>query len=262
MSKYDREPRVLFFDIETTPFVGYTWGKWQQNVIKFDEYWHLLCFAYKWQGEDEVHVVGQDDFPREYKRNRKDDRRVAKELWKLFDEADVLVGHNGDQFDIKKVHARFAIHGMGRPAPSLTVDTKKVASRNFNFGSNSLNDLGDMLGLGQKLTHTGFDLWLGCMAGNPESWEMMKAYNQQDVILLEQVYDKFLMEGWIDNHPNMALISGRLNNCPKCLAPANRQMRRGFRTTTAYRYQQYQCQECGSYHRVRVAERDSRPKYA
>ncbi len=236
-SDYTHEPRILIFDIETTPFIGYTWGKWQQNVIKFIEEWHLLCFAYKWYGEDEVTVVSQRQFERDYARNRKDDRRVAQEMWKLLDEADIVIAHNGDQFDIKKVNARFAVHGMSRPAPFQSIDTKKVAQRSFNFGSNSLNDLGDFLNLGQKLTHTGFDLWVGCMGGDEGSWQMMEDYNKQDVVLLQQVYERFLNDGWILNHPDMALLSGQNEGCPTC-ASTDRQ-KRGFKTTTAYWYRWY-----------------------
>ena len=41
-------------------------------------------------------------------RNNKDkmnDFEICKELWKLLDEADVVIGHNGDAFDIKKTNA-------------------------------------------------------------------------------------------------------------------------------------------------------------
>ena len=255
MTNYDTasdgsEPRVLIFDIECTPFTAYSWGpKFNVNLIEYIEPWHLLCFAYKWYGEDEVKVISQRQFSRDYKRNRRDDRRVAQELWALFDEADIVIGHNGDQFDIKKANARFSIHGLGRPSPSHTVDTKKVAQRSFSFGSNSLKDLGAFLSLGTKLPHTGFDLWTGCMAGDEDSWDLMEAYNIQDVVLLEQVYEKFLLEGWILNHPNIASIKGMHDGCPNC--GSSERVRRGTRTTKtgAYRYPRYKCKNCNSWYR-------------
>lgn len=258
-NEYRKEPRILLMDIETTPFVGYTWGKWQQNVIQFSEAWHLLCFAYKWLGEEEIHVVSQRQFTRAYKRNRRDDRQVAQAMHALMEEADIVIAHNGDKFDIKKCNARFAIHGLRRPEPFLTVDTLKVAKRSFDFGSNSLNDLGYFLDLGHKMPHTGFDLWLGCMAGEDDSWDLMEAYNQQDVVLLEKVYRYFLNGGWILNHPNLALISGHVDACPNC--GSIDRMKRGFATTTAYRFQRYQCNDCGSYHRSYASEPGSRGTY-
>lgn len=259
----NREPRILLFDIETTPFVAYSWGpKFNVNLIEYIEDWHLLCFAYKWLGEDEIHVVGQDDFKRDYRRNRRDDRRVAQELWKVMDEADIVIGHNAKKFDIKKANARFAVHGLGRPAPFAVVDTLTVARRQFSFGSNKLNDLGGFLDLGHKLVHTGFDLWKGCMAGDPESWETMKAYNVQDVALLESVYLKFRDEGWVTSHPNVAVLAGDHTACPTCGADGVQQQKRGFAATNAHKYQRFQCQECRSYHRVRLAEPDSRSRLA
>lgn len=245
--------KILLFDIESTPFIGYTWGKWQQNVIDFVEEWHLLCFAYKWIGEDGVHVVSQPQFHRSYARNRRDDRQVAQAIWKLLDEADIVVAHNGDKFDIKKVNARFAVHGLGRPSPFHTIDTKKIASKHFSFGSNSLNDLGHFLNLGEKLHHTGFDLWAGCMAGDERSWRMMEAYNKQDVRLLEKLYFKFRNEGWITNHPNVAILGEDEHVCPTCGAPESALMKRGTKKTRTLTYQQWHCQQCKSYSRSRLA---------
>ena len=268
-SDYSHQPKILLFDIETTPFVAYSWGpKYQVNLIDFIHDWHVLCFAYKWLGEDDVKIVSQRQFPsyhkhknnrRKAEETRRDDKSVVKEMWRLFDEADIIIAHNGDKFDIKKMNARFAIHGLGRPTPFHTVDTVKVARRSFSFGSNSLNDLGKFLSLGQKLTHTGFELWVGCMAGLDEDWQLMEDYNKQDVVLLEQVYKRFLMEGWIDNHPSLSLISGQSHGCPNCLS-VDRQ-KRGFHNTKAYRFQRYQCNNCKSYYRGRSAQEGSRSAF-
>ena len=46
------EFKILLFDIETTPHTSYTWGKYDQNVIAFKEYGDLLCYSYKWLGEE------------------------------------------------------------------------------------------------------------------------------------------------------------------------------------------------------------------
>ena len=54
--------RVLLYDIETVPNLAYVWGKWEQNVIRFESEWHMLCFAYKWLGEKKTHVVALPDF--------------------------------------------------------------------------------------------------------------------------------------------------------------------------------------------------------
>ena len=245
-------PRVLIYDIETAPNIGYTWGKWQQNVMQFVSQKYILCFAWKWADEDEVHILGLTDFPREYKRNRKDDYRVVKKLHELFEEADVLVAHNGNSFDQKETQARFLFHGLPRTTPYAQVDTKLVAKRQFRLNSNSLNDIAGYLGLGKKLPHTGFDMWQRIIEDqDPEAWQTMRDYNVQDVFLLQEVYDVFRYNGWITNHPNLANISGDLENCPSCHAPKSQLQKRGLRHTQTVTYQRYQCQTCKTYHRER-----------
>ena len=133
--------RILLYDIETSPNLAWVWGKYEQNVIEYDREWHMLCFAYKWLGDRTTHVLSLPDF-KTYKRDPEDDKELVAALYALFDEADVVIAHNGDSFDQKKAHARFVYHNMTPPAPYKQIDTKKVAKRYFNFDSNKLDDLG------------------------------------------------------------------------------------------------------------------------
>ncbi len=254
---YEHAPRILLLDIETTPNIVYTWGKWKQNAIDFVETSHVLSMAYKWFGEEEVQILAQPQFARSYKRNRKDDRQLAEAIWALLDEADIVVAHNGDKFDLRKLNGRFFVHGLGRPSPYQTVDTKKVSATNFMLYSNSLNDLAKELGFGKKLPHTGKDLWLDCMAGDPEAWDLMMRYNIHDVELLETLYTRLRYEGWITRHPSMASISGRNSVCPTCGCSPDWESR-GYHTTNAYRYRTWRCKNCNSYHRSYAADQGTR----
>lgn len=238
-----RKPKVLIYDIETTPNLGYIWGKYEQNVLDYVDETHMLCFAYKWLGEKKTHIVALPDFP-EYKKDPTNDFYVLAKLWMLFDEADVVIAHNGDQFDQKMTNARFVAQGFDPPTPYKSIDTKKVARKYFRFNSNKLDDLGKKLGLGQKEQTGGFSLWLGCMAGNKRAWQTMKRYNKQDVVLLEKVYLKLLP--WIDNHPAMNLYNERPDTCPKCGEPGPFHAR-GFYYTKVSKKQRYQCQNCNGW---------------
>lgn len=246
------KPKILIYDIETSYNLGSTWGKYDQHVMHFVEQKHIFCFAYRWYGTDEpIRVVGQTDFPRDYRRNMRDDRKVAIELHKLFDKADIIVAHNGNRFDQKETQTRFLVHGLPRTTPYHQVDTKLVARRHFRMNSNSLNDIASTLGIGKKLPHFGFEMWQRIYEDrDPEMWQIMRDYNVQDVALLEEVYERFLLNGWIDNHPNVATISGRLHACPKC-GHEGRMMKRGTVHTKTVEYQQYQCGACQSYSRER-----------
>lgn len=249
--------RVLLYDIETVPNLAYVWGKWEQNVIRFESEWHMLCFAYKWLGEKKTHVVALPDFAG-YKKDPTNDYHLVKKLWELFNEADVVIAHNGDRFDQRMSNARFIYHGFTPPEPYRSIDTKKVASRYFRFNSNKLDDLGEFLGLGRKLETGGFDTWLGCMNGDARSWRLMTQYNKQDVVLLERVY--LHLRPWMDNHPGINIITGMLSTCPKCgEGPLHK---RGFKHTKTLKYQRYQCQKCGGWSQARLSEKtDTKVSY-
>src|ERR1700719_3656227 len=118
----------------------------------------MLSFAYKIAGEKKVHTRCLADYPG-YKKNTEDDKALVTDLWTIFDQADIQIGHNADKFDIKKSNARFLMHKLNPPSPYKTVDTLKIARRAFKLDSNKLDDLGYYLGLGRKLPHTGFHLW-------------------------------------------------------------------------------------------------------
>lgn len=249
-----KAPRILIYDIETTPILGYVWSMYEANVLGDPvEPSHQLCYSYRWYGEEEVHVVSQRQFGRSWRRNMRDDRQLITSLWKLFNEADIIVAHNGDQFDQKKSQARMLVHGLSKPSPYFQVDTLKIARKNFKLESNRLDAVGKVLGCGQKLSTGGFGLWTGCMSGDEDAWDTMEAYNVQDVQLLTEVYETLLMGGWIDNHPSLSNISGRPEACPKC-GQEGRMQKRGIRYTKTTTYQQYQCGHCSSYSRERTGK--------
>lgn len=252
-------PRVLLWDLENTPSLGYVWGKYDQTVNAFKEDWYILSFAYKWLDESTTHVVALPDFPN-YKRNKKDDKQLCLKLRDILDQADITVAHNGDKFDMKKAMARFLVHGIDPPSPSRQVDTLKIARSVAMFTSNKLGDLGEFLGHGGKEETGGFETWLGCMEGDMKAWRTMKKYNKADVELLEKVYLSFVP--FTKTHPNMALLSGRPNACPRCGAQDSLTKRGTAYSATSLLYMRYQCNVCHGYCSSRLAmpkEEASRP---
>lgn len=233
-----KKPRVLFFDIETSPNLAWVWGKWEQDVIKFKKEWGMLSFAYRWQGESDVKCVALRDFRADK------EKTLLKKLWELFDKADVVIAHNGKQFDNKKVRAKFVQYAMLPPKPYKIIDTKIIAKNNFGFNSNSLGDLGEYLGLGKKKDTGGFDLWLGCMADDDKSWNKMVSYNKQDVRLLEKVYDR--LKVWDESHVNLPQLIGNIGLCPTC--SSSKLQSRGWAYTRTSRKPRLRCQECGHWH--------------
>lgn len=246
--------RVLYYDIETAPNLSYVWGHYEQNVIQHDREWYMLCVSYRWEGQKNTQVCSLTDFPDAYKKDPENDYHVVKKLWELLDEADIVIAHNGDKFDMRKANARFVAHGLGPVSPVKSVDTLKVARRYFMFNSNHLNDLGRHLGIGVKEDTGGFKTWAGCMRGDKKSWSIMKKYAKKDVDLLREVYLK--LRPWMTNHPNLNVYEND-DGCPTC--GSHSMQRRGYRYTQVSVYQQWQCNDCGSWSRTRLADSSDKP---
>lgn len=205
------EPRVILFDIETSLKEGNFFGRgWEASILRETRYWNFLSFSWKELGRKKSHVLGLDDDP-DYVPGSRDDRWLTEQMWKVADEADVLIAHNGDGFDIKMCNVRFLFHGMEPPSHYQTVDTKKIARSNFSFTSNKLDDLARFLGIGTKTPHTGLQLWHDCDAGEPRAWKLMKRYNRNDVELLEKVY--LALRPWAKAHAKVVGWSSP-DHCP------------------------------------------------
>lgn len=241
VEKENRQPKVLLYDIETSPNLGYVYGKYQQDVIQFEKEWDLLAFAFKWMGSRAVEGYAQDEYTEE---------ELVYILHDLLDQADVVIAHNGDRFDQKMSNTKFLEYGLEPPQPYKSIDTLKVARKYFRFTSNRLGDLGEKLGVGSKVQLGGFAVWLACMNGDQAAWNKMKRYNKQDVKLLEEVYYK--LRPWIDNHPPMNIYSGKEDGCPKCMG--TRLHSRGTKVTKTAEYQRFQCQDCGGWSQARKGE--------
>jgi len=217
---------------------AHTWGLWQQNVSinQILESTEVLCFGARWYGQKKVifksvHHHGKEE--------------MLKELHALMDEADVMCGWNSAAFDHKHIKREFLEAGMMPPSPSKDLDLMRVVKSQFKFPSNKLDYVAQKLGVGAKVQHSGFELWIDCMAGKEAAWKEMKKYQIQDVNLLIDLYEK--LKPWIKNHPNNPLHGLQEEGCVVC-GSSNLQ-RRGYETTATARYQRLQCQDCGKWMR-------------
>lgn len=235
-------PKVLLFDIETAPNKMMGWGLWNQNfgLNQIESEWFCLSFAAKWLGSDEVMYTDMRGIV-----STEDDTHILDELWKLFDEADVLIGQNSKAFDVKKMNARWILNGYQPPSPYKQIDTLDIAKRNFSFTSRKLEWMTDKLCENKKLTHgkfAGFQLWKECLLDNPEAWQEMEDYNRMDVISLEELYLK--MAAWDDKHVNFNLYNDIAEHICRC--GSNRLKEDGFAYTGVSKFQQYRCLDCGA----------------
>lgn len=248
-------PRILLFDIETSPELA--WGffhkKYQVNINTIERHWHLLCFAYRWYGQEEIGLVSQRHDPK-YTPGTEDDRHVALRLHRLLTQADIVIAHNGDRFDIKKANSRFLINDLGPPSPFESIDTVSEAKRHLGETSNSLKDLTTHYELPMKLDNGGFPLWLSIVkTGDDESWEEMEVYNVHDVISLEAWYEKlrpFIGHNGRKKHPNLGHYYRTTDPvCPNCASRSLTVRKWTPYRTAHYEYATMRCNDCGRYSR-------------
>lgn len=258
LSKPDiRNQKILLFDIETAPMRVYTWGLYNQNIgiNQIDKDWYVLMWAAKWYGEKDIlsdALINYEDYESE------DDceEYVIMELWDLLDEADIVIAHNAVNFDVKKMNAKFLEYGLDQPSPYQVVDTMRIAKYNFNLSSNKLDYISGLLGQENK-NKTDFGLWKGCMEGDHDSWTQMIDYCEQDVNVLEQVYNK--IRGWDKRHPQV-----KFGDKPMCNVCGSEVLTHvGDHNTAASTFEIFKCRKCGHQQRSRVnvandAERKNR----
>jgi len=243
------QAKILIIDLETAPTLAYVWGLFDQNIgidqIKQDSY--VLCWSAKWLGKKQILFDSIKNYPL-FKKQPHNDYHIALSAHKLISEADVIVAHNGDSFDLKWLNYIFIKHGLKPAPPYKSVDTLRVARSNFYFTSNKLDFISQRLGVGAKVKHEGFGLWVKCMTGCNKAWKRMEKYNKQDVLILEEVYLKlrpFMKRHPMINPPKLKTeyLGVVDNRCPVC--NSSRMEKRGTRVNTTGRFTRYQCQDCG-----------------
>lgn len=239
-------PKILLLDIETSPVRAYVWRLWKQNIYldQIISDWFMLTWAAKWLlDEDTMSMrLSQEEVLKE------DDNRIVSGLWHILNEADIVIAHNGEQFDVPKIKSRFLVHGLPPTTFYQQIDTKKVAKREFGFSSNKLEGLARTFGIEGK-NDTDFTLWSACMEGNEEALQYMELYNKQDVKVLEEVY--LIMRPYIKGHPNYNLfVDSDKPVCPHC-GHDDLVFAGYYYFTPTGKYKNYRCTRCGALARER-----------
>lgn len=245
----ERAPlRRLFFDIETSPNVGFFWRSGYKLNIPYENIIHerkIITIAWKWQGEKSVHHLTWD--------GKQCDRAMIEAFLKVLARADEIVAHFGDGFDVPWVRARALIHGFNAFPLYKTIDTKAWACKYFDFNSNKLDYLAKVLGIGCKL-RTEYDLWVDIvLRKNRQSLARMVRYNRHDVLLLERVYERLSVLGPLKTH--VGVLNGQEKwTCPKCASIEVHKIRR-YVTAKGVEQQQMTCRKCGRFFNISATAR-------
>jgi len=228
----------LFFDIETAPMIVYSWRVgWKLNIPTDNiiEDWKIICISYKWEGEDKVHNLTWD--------KNQCDKKMLVDFIKIMNTADECVAHNGDRFDIKKIRTRCIFHRVQMFPTYRSLDTLKKAKSGFSFNSNRLDYIARFLGVGQKVEHEGFDMWVKCLKGDAEALKDMVHYCDGDIVVLEDVFQ--VLQSYTKNNTHVGTHNGKLKfSCHSCASEDISLLKNEF-TALGTIKRRVECQSCG-----------------
>jgi hypothetical protein len=256
-------PRIICFDLETGPdLLGEVLECWPQlsnypgQTFK-GQVQSVLCFGWKVFGvhEKEAQSICAWDFPT-WQKDVNDDREIVSAAKEILESADVLVTQNGRRFDFPVLQTRLRKWKIGELDPKIPHDdTKLILKGNYSLISNSLNNAGRFFLENMKMDHEGWKLWVKTMRRDMEAAEVMRAYNIQDVVLLEQLYREIKHMSRSGVNHNLFNLE-RKDCCPKC--GSTRMRSDGWRRTQTMTYQRLFCMGCGYRPRTDAAGRNPR----
>lgn len=201
----------MFFDIETSYCQGWFWQPAFKTNISYEQVIKpsaIICICWKWQGADKIYHLEWE---------KGNDKAMCLKFAKILEEADEVVGHNGDRFDIPRFRTRLLLHGVVSMQDIKSIDTLKIARQKFKFKSNRLDNIGRELGFGGKKDTGGIDLWHDIIQRNSrKAMKSMVDYCKRDVELLEKVFLK--LEGFSKPKTHIGIDSGSSDqcDCPYC----------------------------------------------
>lgn len=233
----------LVYDIEVSPALGFFYPPfYKTHILKMEQPQILMSISWGWVGEYETTKSGRikkdkdgnkvpkiynaklNDFAARYKKDKLDDYDLTKILHRIQNEADVVIGFNNRRFDDKMANYYYIKHNLPPVRPFKTVDLFSVAKGYFKNPANGLDFISKQMGYEGKTEVKVGQLWYDCLInGDVKSWDLMKEYNNGDIIATLQVYEKYLP--FIRNAPNAGLYSGKQGVCAKCGKPGTLQSR-------------------------------------
>lgn len=241
--------RVLVLDLETQRAIVETFSLFRPfiGIDRVVVPTRILCFAAKWRDSDKIifKAAWEDGDDDAY-------RAMMQAVWDLLDEADIVVTWNGDFFDNQWVEAEFLRLGLGRPTPYKSADLIKTVKKWFKGGlmSMKLDWSSRTILKDRKLPHGGTDLWhdirWGSKAEKKSAQKTMREYNEHDVRLTAQLFEKHLPYLNINLGLYERTVDDGVERCVKCGSDDLKKDGVKAYVTVAGVYQMFRCKVCGS----------------
>ena len=243
--KTSHKPKILFYDIETSPLRAWVWRMGEQRIgqhqldVAYDQY-NIIALCYEWEHSSEK---GQLDWGV----TKKDSKKMVEKFTALCDEADIIIGKNNKRFDDKHLNTLRLIHDLpGRPdLMSKVDDLESQIRRHFYLPSFGLDYLSKMLGFGGKDNMCMQD-WIDIVEGSPEVAE--KSLKKMVKYCSKDVSDTKKMWKATSKHFQPKMNHSHFMNDLVCIHCGSRKIHKnGTRLLGKTLYQTYFCKEHGGY---------------
>jgi DNA polymerase elongation subunit (family B) len=162
---------IGYFDIETT----------------FSMWSRFLCGSVA-DGFGNVKTISVATHPG---KNVLDDSKAVEAYAKLLSEFDILVSWNGKLFDVPRINARLAYHGLPLLYPRMHIDAMYLAKGSmFNIGRKSLANAEGFFEASNAKTPLSPRIWDKADHGDDEQFDTIVEHCEADVLVLREIFGK------------------------------------------------------------------------
>ena len=233
------KPKILFYDIETTPLKAYVWRTGKQvlrhgQLIPGADSYDVICICYEWLHSKEKGILGWG-----YK--QQNSKKMIKEFTKVCHEADIIIGKNNKRFDDKHMNTMRLNHGLdGRPDLLAKVDDLETQMRkHFYLPSYGLDYFSAKLGFGGK-DKMCFQDWIDIVEKTKNG---EKAYKKMLKYCSKDVHDTKLIWKHCERHMNPKYNYSTAMQKMVCKVCGSYKLRKNgyYTATTGIKYMQFYC---------------------
>lgn len=235
-----KKPRILLFDIETSPALAWVWRSGKQYIdysqLKTESKFDIICICYKWADENKIYSLDWDY-------DKQDSSEMLRQFGHILESADLVIGQNCDKFDIRHINTQRLLRGLDPLNWPTTEDTLKQLRKYFYLPSYKLDYVGKLLvGGGKDKMH--FQDWINIVERKDKSsFTKLIKYCKNDVMVLFKVWQTISKFCKPKVHMGIIVGEGR-DSCPRC--GSGEFWADGFRYTRTGKFQSYECMKCGT----------------
>lgn len=203
--QYRTTANILYIDLEVSKSRVFSYGlrvpSGYMNPEDLDKEYYVICWSASYVGQNKV----WSDCVTPKDARKWSDKNILGRLRELMDAADIIAGHNVENYDVKRANTRFLLNGIEPVASKKTLDSLKIARSKFAFESNRLGYISQKLGLRDKDDIRNKD-WLKIVTtGDEATLKKVLRYNRGDVMNGKGVLEKLM--SYSGKSPNYGAIA-------------------------------------------------------